>query len=242
MNKALKDKLRQLRESVPVGMRHGLVLLERCGDVEKAEREFRGEMLELVVAKTGVDRDVAAQHLFASDYELHRALKSLDEERYTLTQRILRKHKDKEDALGLLVHAVVEKYGIERSQDIWLNRDQLQALSPPVRSFLIIMEWLNYESWEDFPSALCLHLETLTHHVESVLDLPMVARILRLAGALQDSYHRGREDNILGYVEARNACASDVEFQRYEDEFQEHRSLLLDRLSQLIEDNLDSFP
>lgn len=50
-----KHKLENLREQVPVGLRHGLSLLEKAnGNVEEAAGYFREECLGLIVHKTGV--------------------------------------------------------------------------------------------------------------------------------------------------------------------------------------------
>ena len=50
MNEIYKDKLEILRQRIPVGIRHGLPILEKVnGDLKKAEEFFQEEMLAILI-------------------------------------------------------------------------------------------------------------------------------------------------------------------------------------------------
>jgi len=53
VNEISKDKLITLRQRIPVGLSYGLTLLEKTnGDLEKAEQQFKSEMITLAINKT----------------------------------------------------------------------------------------------------------------------------------------------------------------------------------------------
>jgi hypothetical protein len=63
MKNIFKDKLMILRQRIPIGLRDGLVLIEKVnGDLEKAEKQFKAEMVTLAINKTGVTSEVAISH------------------------------------------------------------------------------------------------------------------------------------------------------------------------------------
>ena len=91
VNEIYKDKLMILRQRIPIGLRDGLILIEKVnGDLEKAEKQFKTEMVTLVISKTGVTSEVALSHLIKSSFDITVAiksvkdeLKSIDDARYT---------------------------------------------------------------------------------------------------------------------------------------------------------------
>lgn len=244
MNNAFKDKLRQLRERTPVGMRHGLVLLERCqGDVERAEKEFQDETLEVVVAETGVEREIARQYLSVSGYDIHRALKSLDEERYTLTQRILRNHQDKEAALDVLTSALLESHSLRSLGDTWMDRELLQSLPFPVSDLLAAVEWLHYEAYEGFQYTLSFHLGDLIHRLHR-LELSELAGSLQRAKAIASAVSKQHDEmnGINKIVAVSRELHENAELRRCEEEFEKTRERLIERLYEVVEQNIALFP
>jgi hypothetical protein len=94
--------------------------------LEKAEMKFREEMAAIIISKTGVTADVANKHLTKSNFDIAATIKNIDEERYTFTELVLRKFKDKkEDALGEIAYAIEEKYNLKR--EFWLNFNTLKS-------------------------------------------------------------------------------------------------------------------
>ncbi|MFC4818026.1 hypothetical protein [Flavobacterium sp. GCM10023249] len=244
MNEIYKDKLEILRQRIPIGLRHGLKLLEKVeGDLEKAENQFAEEMVALTIAKTGVQSDVAIRHLTNNNFDISLTIKSIDEERYTLTELIIRKYKDKkEDALDKIVFAIEDQYNLKRN--FWLNFDHLKSLPPEIYCFMTIMEWLNYESWEDYQIALSFNLDLVAEQIDIKLGLSDLANSLKRAEQIltliYEKYEVRNDHN--NYSKATNELREDKDFQKTENEFKEKRPKLIDRLYELVQTNVDKFP
>lgn len=87
---------------------HAQALLERCaGDPQQAAELYKSELLQVLVEKSGLTAEQAREHLHSAGYDLNRALHAIEEARFTLTQRVLRKHhRDKGQALDLIAQAI----------------------------------------------------------------------------------------------------------------------------------------
>ncbi|MFZ4930372.1 hypothetical protein [Chryseobacterium sp. Mn2064] len=244
MNNIYKDQLEILQKRIPIGLRHGLTLLEKTnGNVEKAEEYFRNEMVALTVNKTNVTSEIASRHLVKNNFDIGLTIKSIDEERYTLTELIVRKYGNrKEEALEKVMYAIEETHSIERQ--FWLNFQDLKELSGEAFCLLTIMEWINYEDYESFEIALTFELETVTQQLEDKLALPELADSLRRAGEIQKVlYEKNKIDKgIENYIKATNQLRENKEYQKYETTYQEQRSLLIDSLYECVTANIDKFP
>ncbi len=143
----------------------------------------RQQLSDIVAAKAGVDAACAARHLALHDYDVAAALRGIDIERYTLTQRLLNQYRrDAEDALQHVALAVLQQEQIDT--DSVLRLDLIAALAPPVASVVTLAEWLAYVDWEGFDSALYAHIEALAAFITGQLQLPEVAdNLLRLRDA-----------------------------------------------------------
>ena len=138
----------------------------------------RQQLTGIVAAKAGVDAACAARHLALHDDEVAAALHSIDAERYTLTQRLLNKHRrDAEDALQHVALAVLQHEDI-RSDSV-LRSERIAALAPPVAGVVMLAEWLAYVDWEGFDSALYANIDAVAAFIASELRLPEAAAKLR---------------------------------------------------------------
>lgn len=134
----------------------------------------RQQLTDLVAAKAGVDAACAARHLALHDYEVAAALRGIDAERYTLTQRLLNRHRrDPEDALQHVALAVLQQEDI-RSDSV-LRAQRIAAMAPPVAGMVMLAEWLACVDWEGFDSALYVDLEAVAALLAADLRLPDVA-------------------------------------------------------------------
>ena len=134
----------------------------------------RQQLTDIVAAKAGVDVACAAHHLALHDDDVAAALRGIDAERYTLTQRLLNKYgRDPEDALQHVALAVLQQEDI-RSDSV-LRLDRIAALAPPVAGMVLLAEWLAYVDWEGFDSALYANIDAVAAIIAGALDLPEVA-------------------------------------------------------------------
>ena len=251
MNAIFKEKLMILRQRIPIGLRNGLILIEQVnGDLEKAEQQFKAEMVTLAINKTGVTPEVAISHLTKSNFEITLAiksikdeLKSIDDARYTVTELILRDHKNnKEDALYKIMCAVEEQFNLKR--DSWLSFDCLKTLPTEVYSFMVIMEWLNYEDYEGYDYALSFYPDLVTKQIKDQLGLSDLVNTLQQANSLKTLIFSKNEPakDLQNYINASNELREHEEFQKCEEDFRRQRPLLLDRLYEFVKNNTALYP
>jgi len=143
----------------------------------------RQQLTDIVAAKAGVDAACAVRHLALHDYDVAAALRGIDAERYTLTQRLLNKcRRDPEDALQHVALAVLQQEGI--GSDSVLRAQRIAALAPPVAGVVMLAEWLAYVDWEGFDSALYVNVDAVAAFIAGALDLPeMAANLLQTRDA-----------------------------------------------------------
>lgn len=233
------EPLRQLQSEVAVAERYGLVLLAKTqGNVKQAAQLFRREILAWAVAKTGVSEEVAARHLAAQRFKLAAALQSIDEELYSVTERILRHCKDQhEDALGDIALAIATQHEVTI---YWTEPDsasfrQLQRQLPACACVLAVVQWLDYESYESFETALYHHLPAVLSYLRHPLRLPSLAT--RLWKARQLAKRRSSREGRL-----RHRMAGKPDPEHLEKLFQQQRPALIAALYRHVQQNLAQFP
>ncbi|MEX0140652.1 hypothetical protein MRBLMS1_001442 [Massilia sp. LMS1-1-1.1] len=134
----------------------------------------RQQLTDIVAAKAGVDVACAARHLALHDDDVAAALRGIDAERYTLTQRLLNKYRrDPEDALQHVALAALQQEGI--GSDSVLRAERIASLAPPVAGMVMLAEWLAYVDWEGYDSALYANIDAVAEFIAGALDLPEVA-------------------------------------------------------------------
>lgn len=238
-----KEELDLLRQQIPIGIRHGLNLLDKTnGDVNLARGLFENELAEIIVGKSSVSREVAKKHLVAANYDIAKTLVSIDEERFTLPERILRKSKDnKEKALSLLARNLEDTKKLKR--DYWLALDQLQDLSAVQYCLLVVMEWLDYEDYEGFDHAIYFYPDIATTQIETLLLLPEIAGYLREGKVRRDQIIEQYKSQKPGKkpFHVSNVINVDAEFVGNENGFRESRGIIVDRLYELVVNNVGQF-
>jgi hypothetical protein len=251
VNAIFKDKLIILRQRIPIGLRDGLVLIEKVnGDLEKAEEQFKADMVTLAINKTGVTPEVALSHLTKSSFDITLAiksirdeLKSIDDARYTITELILRNRKDKkEDALFETMHAVEEKFKLKRES--WLSFDGLNALPTEVCSFMAIMEWLNYEDYEGYDYALSFNFNLVIEHIKDQLALTDLVNTLQHANNIKTIIYLKNKTakDFQNFINAGNELRQHEEFKKCEQDYIRQRPLLIERLYDYVKSNSAYFP
>ena len=134
----------------------------------------RQQLTDIVAAKAGVDVACAARHLALHDDDVAAALRGIDAERYTLTQRLLNKYRrDPEDALQHVALAALQQEGIGSARV--LRAERIASLAPPVAGMVMLAEWLAYVDWEGYDSALYANIDAVAEFIAGALDLPEVA-------------------------------------------------------------------
>lgn len=232
--------LQQLRTLIPIGLRHAQALLERCaGNPQQAAELYKAELLHVLIEKSGLPQEQAREQLHAAGYDLNRALHAIEEARFTLTQRILRKHhRDPGQALDLIAQAIETAEQLPRQY--WLDFARLEALAPAPRCFMILHEWLAYEGWEGFDSALHFHLPQAIAQLRH-LQLDTLADSLEHADQRQQQLRAAHAESE-SPIELSMRINQDPLFNRYQDPFNQQRPQLEQHLYQWVERHIEQFP
>ncbi|WBA43998.1 hypothetical protein [Hymenobacter canadensis] len=234
---AYQEELHALRQRTPIGVRHGLVLLQQTnGDVAAAESLFQQELTRLVAHQAQVP-DAAARHaLERAGYDVPRTLQQLEQARHSLTQRILRRYPVPDDAVRRVADAVEQAHQVPRTY--WLDFEAAQLLPPPVACVLVVSEWLAYEDWESLEAAVYFYLEPVLAYVDQLLALPQVSQALLSVAALEQVQAEPRRRQL-----ARTGSYSPTpEFEAASAAFEAMRPRIVQRLYELIEHRIALFP
>ena len=237
MEEYFKDKIAILRKRIPVGLHHGLTILKMTdGDVEKSEKIFQEECTTLIADKTSVSKEDAFRHLLKNKFDISLTLKSINEERFSISERILLKYKDKEEALAVLAQTIEETKKLTRN--FWLNSDELQHLEPELFCLVVIIEWLNYENWEDLNSAIYFSLDIVIEQIEKQLLLPEIAQTLQRTKEIHEQQFA--EQKIM--LETIGAIGFTPEFDKQNDLYHAQRPLLIDTLYDFVKRHIEKYP
>lgn len=231
------EELRALRQRIAIGVRHGLVLLRQTnGDVAAAEALFQQELTRLVAHQAQVPDAVARHALELAGYEVPQALQQLEQARYSLTQRILRRYREPADAVRRVADAVEQTHQMPRAY--WLCIEAAQLQPPPLACVLVVNEWLAYEEWEDLSAAVYFHLEAVLAYFDQLLVLPQVSHALRHVAMLEQAQAEARRHQLAHTGVFRPAS----EVEAAHATFDALRPLIVQRLHELVEHHIALFP
>ena len=160
----------------------------------------------------------------------------VNEEHLTLTEKILRKYKDKEIAFMHISFAIEDQYKLTRNT--WVDFDQLSQLSPENFCVVTLSEWMHYESWEGFGAGLYFHLDIIIEQIKKQLLLPQVAGILEKAGEIDQA----QAEQQKAILKREEILSPTPEFMTQYNLFETQRELLIDTLYAFVEANIEKFP
>ncbi|WP_160716779.1 hypothetical protein [Chitinophaga solisilvae] len=232
-----QEKIALLREQTPVGIRHAITLLERTGGNVSAARElFEAAQIQTVAGKAGVPPETAARHLQLHGFDISAALQSIDRERYTVTELILRKHAHKpEEAVSLILLALEKVYSFRK--EYWIQPAHVADLNEWPRAVALVYEWISCKDYEGFDTALHMYPELMATLLQTTLELEEGADLIRRAHmrVLQlDEQCRlhGRPEVMYG----------DPELDACEKTFHALCPVIMEKLYALIQTHVTSFP
>ncbi len=231
-------ELKTLRQISPIGIRKGLLLLEKTsGDIDKAKLLFEQEMVNVLIDKIKITEQQAHELLMKVNFDINLALKKHEEEHYTLTERILRLQKNrKERALEIIAGEVEERNKLKRN--FWLDFNELRKQTSEEACLLMIMEWLNYEGWESFASAVYFHLDDVIFQIEQYLFLSNLVNVLKTAREINEAQYESQKR----ILESEGAVSSTKEFLEQWQLFDEQRETLINTLYEFVVKNSSKFP
>jgi hypothetical protein len=192
---AYLEELSALRHRTPIGVRHGLALLHQTkGDVAAAEALFQQELTQLIARQAQVPEAAARHALELASYDVPRTLQQLEQVRYSLTQRVLRRYREPADAVRRIAYVIEQTHQVPRTY--WLDVAAAQLLPAPLACVLVVGEWLAYEDWEGLNVAVYFHLEVVLAYFDHMLALPQASQALRYAAALEQEQVESRRRQL----------------------------------------------
>lgn len=228
-----------LRKQVPIEVREGLKLLaETNGSVPAAVEQFKAGRLALVLDKTGADISLCQQCLEANRFDIHQTLIQIENSRYSVSERVLRKYKQPAQSLSEL--ALVVEQAAQLQRRYWFRVTDLAGLNRSQYALLLIQEWMAYEEWESFPVALSFETEAVLEVFEQELKLLTVVANLRAAS--QRHQHVRRTTGYQESLRQNGYAPADPELQRCEEVYQSQRVLIDECLHQYVWSNISLFP
>jgi hypothetical protein len=230
-------ELSALRQRTPIGVRHGLALLQQTnGDVAAAEALFQQELIRLVAHQAQVPEAAARHALELAGYEVPRTLQQLEQARYSLTQRLLRRYREPADAVRRVADAVEQVHQVPRTY--WLDMAAAQRLAPPLACVLLVSEWLAYEDWEGLDAAVYFHLEAVLTYLDQVLALPQASQALRYVAALEQEQAERRRHQLT----STGVFSPAPEVEAARAAFDALRPRIVHHLYELIDHHIALFP
>jgi hypothetical protein len=177
--------------------------------------------------------------LASNDFDVPKTLLSIDEERLSSTELILKKYKNKENALLKIHLAIEDESGLERKFSI--TEESLSKLNSYQYALIVVLEWLDYEAFEGFDYALNFRLMTTTEVLKNDFLLTDVAKNLEKAfdykAQVQSKY-----EHKWHWTKINNQIQRHKKFQAYNKQFEENKHQIIDKLYEFVCKNLSFFP
>lgn len=233
MDNLLNEKVNTLRGLIPIGINGAMKYLKQTdGDIDKAIDLYKSDTFNTV--RKSLDFEISEnkirKYLDETNFDIQKTKDKLFEDRFTLTERILLKEKNKENAFDKIQYSIEKNFDLKR--DFWLSIDQIKKLPTPLYSFIIIQEWRNYESWEGFGSAILTEFtQYAIKEIRDVLELKEMAT--KLQSAMEISNH---------FYSIKRSILERPDIDIYEEYYQENESILIGYLYDYVKENITQFP
>lgn len=170
------SEIRKLRENVPVGIQAARRLLERTGgNVDEAIKFFHIDQVNILMAKADITHQEAETVLLATNYDMAEALRRIAEQRYTLTELILRKNKNAGDALSKIALAI--EYEWELKRKFWFSYADIRTLPPLLQTFMLVYEWQEYVDWEGMNSGIFFESDYVLQQLQTLGLFELVKKV-----------------------------------------------------------------
>lgn len=157
---------------------------------------------------------------------------------YSFSERIFKKYeKDKQESLNQIALEIEKREKPERN--FWLNFESLKKINS-YQFTLLVIEWLHFEEWEDFESALYFNLNIVNKEIEETLFLSDFALNLKNAFKRQEEiYSNNKFDKI--YLH-NNFLLTDIKYTNYQKYYFDNKNRLIENLYEFVKKNIKYFP
>ncbi|PZF72291.1 hypothetical protein [Taibaiella soli] len=168
---------------------------------------------------------------------MDRALLAINEEHFTITERILKKYQhNKEEALQKIAYTIETIENLPKHFFIYFRG--LEQLNPAQKCVVAITGWLDFEAGENLYYAIGHHFSIVIEQIDKHLMIPEMATILNAAAEINQEQDKEQER----LFQERKARSSTPEFKFYENRFYALRPKLIEVLHKFVVDNINLFP
>ncbi len=244
------ENIKILRQKIPVGVSDALRALETTdGNIEEAENLIKKEFLNILIEKTGVDIAIAQKALIKNKFDIGASLIEIEKQIYSSTELILKRCVIEKDYAIRSILEVIERKIEATTQEYqslvvygWFNFELLKTLDSYLFSFAAIAEWLSFEYYEDFHSAIGFHTEEVTEQIEKALHLPEIADYIRISRERQSYFYEKYENKKNGYFTAYEKLLKDKAFKHAKNGYFDNKALLIETLYNYVKTHINRFP
>jgi hypothetical protein len=235
-----QEKLKALRAHLPIGIKQGLELLVKTdGNLDEAETLFKNELVKTISNQENISEETARAHLEKNNFDLDKTIVSIENEKFTLTELIVKRYKNKETVLFKVLSALNEIS--QPTSKNWIKAEEIGNLNSNRYAFAVILLWMDYEDFEGFDYALDYHLDKTIKEIKNKLALDEFANILQIAKERKEIF----EANCKTFddrIKAANKLHEDKVFLDCRDYYEKHKETLINRLYDFLVENVADFP
>ncbi len=236
--------LPQLRKNIPIGLSYGLKLLEETnGDIDSASSLFKAKLIDTLMRKEDITFDAAEIALQTCHFEIDKALRLIRENKYSLTERILKSKGKKEDILDNIALAIENNSKLK--SDFWIIEKELARLSDNEFTFMIIWQWIQFSEWEGIDIAIDLnYTDRVINELRKALTFHSLADAIAGAKKRKEEYKINfpNTNTIEGYCDFMNSLALDKEYNSYTNQITANQDILIDKLYHFVSQHKATFP
>jgi hypothetical protein len=239
-------QIKELRSKIPIGINRAKTILEKNeGNIDLSIEQYQSELIKILIEKTDSSPEYAKETLKQSQFNLHEAIKIINESKLSTTENILNRNTNNEQKSTHLFRAIInENFTFDTYR---VNNKKFNELNTHQKDFLILIEWLDYLECEGFFSAAHSDLfEEVITILNSKLNMETLSFELKNAHEIRTKI-KNKHDLTPGtnesYTQYWNELDNHKVFSKVEEIlWKEKEGNLYKKLMEYVEQNILSFP
>ncbi len=231
-----------LKKHIPISSSYGLKLLEETnGDIDKSILLFKKKSVNIVMSKENIEADIAEKALQKCHFDIGKALNLIREDKYSITERIL-KRKGKKDNILHRIALVIEE-NAKLSND-WMIEKECDKLNKKEFTFMIIWDWLQFASWESFDVGIdVIYTDKVIEELKNSLHFEVFANAIEGAKKRKEKYKiHFPYKSVEGYCDFINSLVLDKEYSSHMNIIRTNENLLIENLYDFVSQHKEAFP
>ncbi|RYZ38046.1 MAG: hypothetical protein EOP49_31245 [Sphingobacteriales bacterium] len=249
------SQLKQLRDTIAIGVSEGLQLLKaHDGNMEAMISSFKKQSLDKVLTSTRQHESYVLPLLEQHQYDSSRVIEMI-EDQLSLVQgaevpsTLYYLHKfrnDKSMAVTKIAELIIHNNKLERMRPFavnafpWFYAAEMAGLNAYDLCVVSLTEWLDYEEQEPFSSVIHYNTDLVTRQME-LIGLPELARDICCSAAIAWRKNKSTKKGKLTGTTRTSLYHNDKKFREALKRFSKNKVLLIEHLYDYISANQAHF-